>query len=61
MSVTVPTRTYAEIYEEGRRLAADGYGWQDLVVRLPVSENTAKLLVSVAECDRFAKAKEGRT
>ena len=60
MSVTSPTRTYAEIYEEGKRLASEGYGWQDLVVRLPVSENTAKLMVMVAEGDRLAKSQEGK-
>lgn len=48
--------TYSELIAEARRLAAKGYGWEDIVVRSSgtISEHTAKQIVWDAERRRLA-------
>lgn len=54
MDPASPARPMSEVYAEGRRMAREGYGWQDLVVRLPIGETTARMLVTEAEYRRLA-------
>lgn len=45
---------------EARLLAQEGYGWHDIVVRLGLSETTAKQIVVESEYRRLSQAQEAK-
>ncbi len=40
-TITMPKDTY----DKAKQMAEDGYGWENIAVRLKVSEQAAKLIV----------------
>lgn len=53
-------RSQDEIEQEGRRMAEEGYGWCDLVVRMSISEEEAKRFVRQAEFRRMSEIVRSR-
>lgn len=50
----------ADVEQEGRRMADEGYGWQDLSVLLSISEEEARRFVRQAEFRRMSEAYRAR-
>ena len=61
MSVTFfTTRTDAELDKECRRLAAEGFGWEDIVVLTGIHKFAAQLVVSFTELKRLERMKDAK-
>lgn len=55
-----PAHSHTDRYLEAKRLANEGYGAEDLVVRCHLAHSTAKQMVIEAEYRRLARKQEAQ-